>query len=113
MKTDTPTDPQTPADFDRVAGCAVPPGSASWIRISERLPAEGDVIACAAEHHEGGMMFWAGTIIEIWLGDFALIEQKGEKTRSYILTGDTLWMLLPSLPNTNVLPTPRNEAPKL
>ena len=71
----------------------------SWIPISERLPAVGDIIVCAAEHHQGGMMFWAGTIIEIWSQGFAVIEEKGEKTRSYILTDDTLWMLLPSPTN--------------
>lgn len=85
-----------------------------WIAISDQLPNVGDVIACAAEHHEGGMMFWAGTIIEIWSQGFAVIEEKGEKTRSYILTGDTLWMPLPSLPNAEVsrgrtIPTPEIE----
>jgi hypothetical protein len=71
----------------------------SWIPISARLPAVGDIIACAAAHHDGGMMFWAGTVVEIWSQGFAVIEERCEKTRSYILPDDTLWMLLPSLPN--------------
>lgn len=71
-----------------------------WIAISERLPELGDVIACAAENSEGERIFWAGTIIEIWPQGFAVIEEKAAKTRPYILTPDTLWILLPSLPNS-------------
>lgn len=106
---DTPETDKKATDIIGFFSCATVPAdfarklerqrNASWIAISDQLPNVGDVIACAAEHSEGGMMFWAGTIIEIWTQGFAVIEEKGEKTRSYILTDDTLWMLLPSLPN--------------
>ena len=71
-----------------------------WTKITEQLPAVGSRIACAAEHCEGGMMLWAGIVTEIWEQGFAVMETRGERTRSFIITDDTLWTTLPPLPNT-------------
>jgi len=88
-------------DRNRVTLDATNNALPGWIAISDQLPNVGDVIACAAEHYEGGMMFWAGTVTELWEQGFAVMETRREKTRSFVITDDTLWMLLPPLPNDN------------
>ena len=69
-----------------------------WVKIAERLPKEGDVIVCSAEHRAGGPMFWAGHIVETKQG-FAVMETRGVPPERFILTHDTVWLPLPALPN--------------
>lgn len=71
----------------------------AWVKISDRLPKEGDVIACCAEHRAGGPMFWAGHIVEVKRG-FAVMETRGVPPQRFILTYDTLWVSLPPIPAT-------------
>ncbi len=73
----------------------------AWVRITDQLPKEGDRIACVAQHKGGGVMEWAGRIIYVEHGH-ALMETRGAETRRFILTCDTLWLRLPSLPNAKL-----------
>lgn len=75
-----------------------------WTKITDRLPKEGDVIACCAEHRAGGPMFWAGHVVETRQG-FAVMETRGVPPQRFILTYDTLWLRLPPLPNNRDVPT--------
>ena len=87
-------------NVDQTTPAPVPPPTGSaWISASSQLPAMGDTIACAAEHRDGGMMFWAGTVTQILRESFAVMETRGERSHSFVITRDTLWMRLPDLPN--------------
>jgi hypothetical protein len=69
----------------------------AWVRISERLPEAGSIIACCAKHHTGVAMYWAGRVTRV-SGNFATMEVLGEDRSSFIITHDTWWMRLPAAP---------------
>ena len=73
----------------------------NWIPISEQLPESGQVIACAAPHRAGGLMYWAGTVADV-NGPWVIMVKRGEHERRFIITHDTLWVPLPGYkPVTN------------
>lgn len=75
-------------------------GSA-WINITDAMPAPGDIIACCAEHRDGGLMYWAGTVTAVE-PEFARMERRGDRTERFIITHDTFWMRLPDPPNNTI-----------
>jgi hypothetical protein len=70
----------------------------TWTPITAQLPEVDDLIACCAEHHRGGPMYWAGMVVEVHR-TYALMEVKNEFPRRFVITDDTLWLKLP-MPNT-------------
>lgn len=73
---------------------ANPEPCAVWTLIKDRLPNIDDRIACMAAHRDGGYMEWAGRVARIDHG-FVLLETRGQETRRFVLTPDTLWIRLP------------------
>ncbi len=69
----------------------------TWTPIKERLPNMDDIIACCAEHHRVGLMYWAGLVVEVH-GKYAVMEVRNEFSRRFVITHDTLWLKLP-VPN--------------
>ena len=70
----------------------------SWIKITDKLPSEGDIIVCSATHRAGGPMFWAGHVVEVKKG-FAVMETRTIPAQRFIITHDTLWIKLPPIPD--------------
>jgi len=68
----------------------------TWTPITAQLPEVDDLIACCAEHHRGGLMYWAGMVVEVHR-TYAVMEVKNEFSRRFVITDDTLWMRLPAL----------------
>lgn len=73
-----------------------------WNSITEKIPAVGDIIACAAEHQDGGMMFWAGEIVDILQQSFAVMKVRSLHNENFVLTYDTLWVRLPDIQNHQI-----------
>lgn len=70
-----------------------------WTLVSDQLPAVGDVIACAERRRDGGMMYWAGTVIELSPPEgIAFVDVRGQTLLQFKASGDTLWIKLPPLP---------------
>lgn len=67
----------------------------SWIKITDKKPNNGDIIACKAEHCNGGLMYWAGTVLQVRPDGLVVMETKNERTRNFIITIDTEWIKLP------------------
>lgn len=67
----------------------------TWTPIADGLPKAGDVIACKAPHAEGGLMYWAGTVVKV-NPPFAVMETRGAFIRQFIITHDTDWIKLPT-----------------
>lgn len=67
----------------------------TWLAITEHLPHAGDVIACRAPHADGGLMYWAGEVVEVRY-PHAVMETRGAYTRQFIITHDTEWVSLPN-----------------
>ncbi len=67
-----------------------------WVPVTERMPKVGDIIACYAEHKDGGLMYWAGWVFDV-VGSSAFMEVRGEVTQRFVITDDTHWMPLPAM----------------
>ena len=85
-----------------VPAVGIPPllAGSVWFSVDVVLPEPGDIIACCAEHKDGGPMYWAGVVTKVSHG-FADMEVRGGDVQRFTLTYDTLWMRLPP-PNTEV-----------
>jgi hypothetical protein len=69
--------------------------SGTWLAITEHLPHVGDVIACRAPNADGGLIYWAGKVIEV-RPPHAVMEMRGAYTRQFVITHDTEWVSLPN-----------------
>lgn len=66
-----------------------------WTSIEDQLPEVGDIVACMADHKDGGKTFWAGVVVEKWGDDFAIMETRDKNPNRFIITFDTEWIKLP------------------
>ncbi len=92
MNAENQTEDQPQVGSDAVLG--------TWVPIAERLPKKDDIIACCAEHHRGGLMYWAGLVVEVHR-TYALMEVRNEFPRRFVITHDTRWLKLP-VPNKQI-----------
>lgn len=93
----TETDTISPGSTEsRDADCS------AWRRIVDEQPNKGDIVACRAEHREGGWMYWAGTVESV-NGRYVTMTTRGERDRTFFITHDTLWMRLEK-PNAPIHP---------
>jgi hypothetical protein len=66
-----------------------------WKSILDAKPSPGDIIACYAQHRHGGIMYWAGTVLDVDSGNVLMLT-RGENNRRFIITDDTFWIRLPT-----------------
>jgi hypothetical protein len=81
--------------LDPLDGAAGSAPSGTWLAITEHLPHVGDVIACRAPNTDGGLIYWAGKVIEV-RPPHAVMEMRGAYTRQFVITHDTEWVSLPN-----------------